>query len=102
MQKTIGAFEIIDLPAFSMYGVPAKVDTGALTSSLDCRMVRVTHNADGTPVLEFKPEGSDVMQCTTDFFEKWVRSSNGAKIDRFFIRTTIVLGGTEYPILVSL
>ncbi|HEX3568177.1 MAG TPA: RimK/LysX family protein [Candidatus Saccharimonadales bacterium] len=102
MQKTIGAFETIDFPAFGMHGVSAKVDTGALTSCLDCRVLRVVHEADGTPVLEFKPEGSDSMQRTADFFEKWVRSSNGAKVDRFFVQTTIVLEGTAYPILVSL
>lgn len=95
-KQLIGRAELIDLPELDLWGIPAKVDTGAYTSALHCSAV-VLHEKDGQQQLSFCVElgHHQKQQCfvTHDFKEKNIRNSFGHVERRFVIRTKIqVLG----------
>ena len=53
--RPLGRRELIDLPALSLHGVEAKVDTGAYTSAIHCTEVHlVADPATGQPVLHVR------------------------------------------------
>ena len=39
-KQTIGRREVIDFPSLGLYGIVAKVDTGAYTTALHCHDIR--------------------------------------------------------------
>lgn len=95
--RILGRAERIDLPAFAMVNMPAKVDTGAYSSSIDCQAARVVKQGD-QEVLEFvllSPgrEGyTDKKLHTTDFTQTEVTNSNGQE-RRFVIFTDMIVRG---------
>ena len=77
-KRIIGRAEIIDIPDWDLYGIKAKIDTGAYTSSLHCHHIeRVKENgkeyiALGTPVVQVKhkvknPERD--RKCTEEYLQ---------------------------------
>lgn len=85
-----------------MSDVPAKIDTGADTGALHCTKIEEIPSGDGT-VLRFSPfDHPEVTIQEDEFITKHVRSSNGDAAVRYFISTTIVLQGKEFPIQLSL
>lgn len=101
-KQVIGRVERVDLPRFGLYGLEAKVDTGARTSSIHCRDVRVEGDgdgADGRVDISFTlldPEHPDyngrrfrARRAAT----RTVRSSNGEVQERHVIEADVVIAG---------
>lgn len=96
----IGRVERVDLPRFGLYGLEAKIDTGARTSSIHCADVRVeAEDDDGLRHISFTlldPEHPDyngrrfrARRVDT----RTVRSSNGEEQERHVIAAEIVIAG---------
>lgn len=104
----IGWREWLALPGIGIPAIKAKIDTGARTSSLHARNIKAFEGEDGREWVKFSlrpnlhhPEF--VVDCEAPASEhRQVRSSSGEPEDRFFIVTTVVLGGVEWEIEVSL
>ena len=105
--KTIGRVESVDLPEWDLFGIDAKVDTGAYTSSLH------THNI--TPVTKgnimyvafnlLDPSHPDYNNRTFTVpvhKQKSVKSSNGIIQQRFIVSTKMELCGLLMPVQLSL
>lgn len=94
----IGRIERVDLPRFGLFGLEAKVDTGALTSSIHCADVRVeAEEPDGTRVISFTlldPEHPDYNGRrfrARRVGTRTVRSSNGEVQERHVIEADVVI-----------
>lgn len=100
-KKTIGRTDRIDLPEFNISELPAKIDTGAYTSSIHCDEVYV-EQVNGQAVLHFQVRnpkdkmGKNHWQQTTNFRKKSVTSSSGHTEKRFLIKTVMLLFGKKY------
>ena len=103
----IGHIEAINLPELGIRQLPARVDTGAQTSSLHVdNIVQVTKN--GKPAVEFDihPEMHDVdkiIRCSARLHDmRKVKSSNGMSEQRYVIKTPAQLGDHSWDIEVTL
>lgn len=87
----IGRLEKIDFPEFSIFGLDAKIDTGAYTSSLHCHHIEpIEHN--GEKWVQFNildpdhPEYEEnPFTCPVHKVRK-VKSSNGQIQERYTIK----------------
>lgn len=101
----IGWRELIQLPELGLHELPAKIDTGARTSSLH-----------GHVVEEFEREGEKFVRFSVDFPERnlsqiceavhvdirGITSSNGKTQRRYVIKTPLVIGDVEFRAEISL
>lgn len=103
VQKNIvGSIELVSFPDFKMTDVPAKIDTGADTGALHCTKIEEVGKGKAS-ILRFSPfDHPEITIEADEFITKHVRSSNGEAVVRYFITTTIVLQGKEFPIQISL
>lgn len=102
LRKVIGVFERVSFPGFALKGVKAKIDTGAYTGALHCTKIEEVETAEGK-VLHFSPFDRPKLRIIApDFMLSHVKSSNGKRENRYFIKTDIVIGGETYPITLSL
>lgn len=101
--QIIGRREMVNFPDLGLFGLVAKIDTGANTTALHCHDVRVE---DG--VLYFKlldeshPEYDDREHRFVHFEEKLIRNSFGQSELRYIVRTTIMLGNRKIRSIISL
>ena len=93
--RTVGWRELVDLPDLGLTGVPAKIDTGARTSSLHA-----------TILDKFERDGENLVRFAVDFPAQRVRqiceavhidwrgitSSNGETQRRMIIKTPLKIG----------
>lgn len=101
-KKIIGSFEQVSFPEFQIGKVTAKIDTGAYTGALHCTRIGIKKTPEGK-VLHFSPFDQPEVTITTDKYAlRHVRSSNGVNSKRYFIQTSIIVRGQEYPITLSL
>lgn len=104
---TIGWREWVSLPQFSLAMITAKVDTGALTSSLHAGELLVVDDGP-TPLarFEFHPDRDSEGEVTVvtapviDFRE--ITSSNGQTETRPVVRTELVLANGRHEIDLTL
>lgn len=95
--KVLGRAERIDLPEFGLTDLPAKVDTGAYSSSIDCEKVELLQQG-SEQTLSFvllRPgrNGYTGNPVTTDNFDVTeVTNANGVQ-KRFVIFTDMVING---------
>lgn len=112
----IGRREWASLPEFGLKNVKVKIDTGAYSSSIHASRIEAV---DGTLQVIFLDSNHPNFQNTPysfdDFRIKKVKSSNGIVQERYFIKTTILLGtkkiktefslthrkGMRFPILIG-
>lgn len=101
----VGWRELVHLPDLGLHSVPAKIDTGARTSSLH-----------GTVLEEFERDGQKMVRFAVDFEQQHVRqvceavhvdvrgitSSNGETQYRYVIKTPLKIGDVEFRAEISL
>jgi hypothetical protein len=106
-KKIIGRRELVDFPDLELFGVEAKIDTGAYTSSIHCKDVE-HFNVKGVSYVSFvllDPSHAlyDNKKITMPLHEKTqVRNSFGHTEDRCVILTKLSLFGFEYSVELSL
>ena len=97
-RRILGRAEVIDIPELGLQGLPAKVDTGAYSSSIDCESVQLAVGPDGKQVLEYVPLRPNREQYrgevvrTSEFERTEVTNSNGHQ-ERFVIFADIIIHG---------
>lgn len=96
---------MIDLPELGLSRIPAKIDTGARTSSLHA-----------TVLEQFRRDGEDFVRFAVDFPQTGVRqvceavhvdvrgitSSNGETQRRYVIKTPLLIGDVRFRAEISL
>ncbi|WP_394268944.1 ATP-dependent zinc protease [Qipengyuania sp.] len=101
----VGWRELVHLPELGLHAVPAKVDTGARTSSLH-----------GTVLEQFRRDGQSFVRFAVDFPHQHVRqvceaihvdkrtitSSNGERQVRYIVKTPLRIGDVEHRAEISL
>ncbi|WFL76801.1 RimK/LysX family protein [Altererythrobacter arenosus] len=101
----VGWREIVHLPQLGLANIPAKIDTGARTSSLH-----------GSVIEEFEREGQKYIRFAVDFPQQKVRqlceavhvdmrgitSSNGETQRRYVIKTPLKIGSLSFRAEISL
>lgn len=106
MQKEkliIGRREEVDFPELGLYGITAKIDTGAYTTALHCHDIQETGG-----VLQFKlldpshPEYNEQVQAFTEFTQKGIKNSFGEIEKRYIIKTSIKIGERRIKAVISL
>ena len=111
MSKTskniIGRIERIDLPDWDMFGIEAKIDTGAYTSSIHCHHIVETTIDDKLfvrfNILDPEHPNYNGQQFELPIFKKKeVKSSNGQSELRIIINTRIKLFDEIFMIQLSL
>ncbi|MGI9242691.1 MAG: ATP-dependent zinc protease family protein [Verrucomicrobiales bacterium] len=104
----VGWREWLALPGLGIPAIKAKVDTGARTSSIHAQEIEPFSGKGGREWLRFKlrPDTRQPdfeVSCEAPASEhRQVRSSSGHPENRFFIVTTVAVGGVEWEIEVSL
>lgn len=100
--KILGIIEKVDFPEFGIKGVKAKIDSGAYTGALHCTNITEEKTKNGS-VVHFSPfDYPDIKISSKEFYKSYVRSSNGKVENRYFITTSIYIGGNTFEILLSL
>lgn len=97
-KTTIGATATINFPDLDWHGVPARVDTGAATSSFHCSKVKVIERNGQTLlsfVLDMKKGGASKPILVSDFKERTVKNSFGQSEQRYIIRTMVEVAGRQ-------
>ena len=103
--SVVGWRELVHLPELGLHAVPAKIDTGARTSSLH-----------GEVLDEFERDGERFVRFAVDFARQQVRqvceavhvdvrgitSSNGETQYRYVIKTPLKIGDVEFRAEISL
>ncbi len=109
VKRQLGRRELIDLPALALYGVEAKVDTGAYTSAIHCNEVRLVPDpTTGQPVLYVRlldpehPATNGQLLAFREFDQRDIRSSNGDVQARYVIKTVVQLYGENFETEFSL
>lgn len=103
--EIVGWREVVQLPELGLHGVPAKIDTGARTSSLHATILE-----------EFERDGERYVRFAVDFAQQHVRqvceavhidwrgitSSHGETQRRRIIKTPLKIGGLRFRAEISL
>ena len=88
--------DLIDFPDLGLFDVQAKIDTGAYTSALHCKNVRLVKKGLQT-VLRFwlidKTGGKAKHFYSDQFSQRMIRNSFGVSEKRYVIKTHIILFG---------
>ena len=99
----VGWRELVDLPGIGLIGVPAKIDTGARTSSLHARVLD-EFERDGKPFVRFAVDWDDIAHEgeAVQVDKRGITSSNGETQRRFVIKTPLRIGTTTFRAELSL
>jgi hypothetical protein len=100
--KLIGRREFVDFPLLSIFGIEAKIDTGAYTSSLHCENITLNNNT-VKPTLYFTIK-QDVVRTFMfeEFTQKKIKNSFGEMEERFVIKTIVRIGKKKIWSAISL
>ncbi|MFN8712296.1 MAG: ATP-dependent zinc protease [Bacteroidota bacterium] len=100
---TAGRREKVDFPDLGLFGLTAKLDTGAYTTALHCSHVRIENGVLIFRLLdETHPEYQDREHHFSEFDRKQVRNSFGEEELRYIVRTRICMGSRTIKSIVSL
>ena len=101
--QTLGRRETVDFPDLGLFGLTAKIDTGANTTALHCDHVRVENGVLIFRLLdESHPEYQDNEHRFEKFEQKLIKSSMGEQELRYIVRTRIRIGTRTIRSIVSL
>ena len=95
-KQLIGMTDIVDFPDLMLFDVQAKVDTGAFTSALHCKQVRLVRVGLRTKLsfwLIGKTGEPSRKFYSDEFSQRMIRNSFGVSEKRYVIKTRIVLFG---------
>jgi len=99
----IGRRENVDFPELNLFGIAAKMDTGAYTTALHCRDIKEEKG-----VLYFKlldpshPEYNNQEFSFKEYKQKGIKNSFGEVENRYIIKTVVKIGRKKIKALISL
>lgn len=99
----VGRRETVDFPDLGLYGIIAKIDTGAYTTAIHCHEIREEKG-----VLYFKllepsdPNYSEIEHKYSVYTQKEIKNSFGEIENRYIIKTLIKIGRKRINSLISL
>ncbi|GMN14282.1 ATP-dependent zinc protease [Altererythrobacter sp. MTPC7] len=101
--ETVGWRELVHLPDLGLRGIPAKIDSGARTSSLHGEVIE-KFERDGEQFVRFAVDLGGVRQvCEAIHVDiRGITSSNGETQRRYVIKTPLKIGDTEFRAEISL
>lgn len=99
----VGWRELVSLPKLGLSGIPAKIDTGARTSSLHAHVLE-DFLRDGERFVRFAVDwGGERHFCEAIHVDvRGITSSNGDKQTRFVIKTPLTIGNLRFRAEISL
>lgn len=101
--EVIGYIESVDLPKMELFGLDAKIDTGADSCSLHCDEMKVEGDVVTFLLHDEVHEAYHGKKITLPIHKiKRVKSSNGKSEERVFIKSSIKLGSKTYQAQISL
>ena len=103
----IGRKEKVDFPSLGLYGINAKVDTGAYTSALHCDSIRAVRRG-GKRYVRFRLldpshpayDGREIRKPLIG--RKKIKNSFGQSEFRYIVKTLVEIFGTRHEIELSL
>ncbi|WP_375437856.1 ATP-dependent zinc protease [uncultured Hymenobacter sp.] len=107
-KRVLGRLELVDFPGFQLWGVEAKVDTGAYTSAIHCSDIKVVTGPSGRPCLRVllldpsHPNFDGTLMEFTEFSLRDIKSSNGEMQERYVIRAVLRIFGEDFDTEFSL
>ena len=107
-KRTVGRRELVDFPQFQLWGVEAKIDTGAYTGAIHCSNIHVETDAAGRQRLHVQlldtshPNFDGSPMQFEQFTLRDIRSSNGEVQERYVIRASLRLFGEDFETEFSL
>lgn len=103
MKRNIGRIDKADFPILNLMDIDVKVDTGAFTSSIHCKNLKIENNYLKCNFLdEEHPQYHEQEIIFDEYDVKVVKSSNGIAEARYRIKTEIVLFGKTQEIYLTL
>ena len=103
--RTVGWRERVELPELGLHGIPAKIDSGARTSSLHATILE-QFTRDGENFVRFAVDfdGPHVRQVCEAVHVDWrgITSSNGETQRRMIIKTPLTIGTLTFRAEISL
>ena len=99
----VGWRELVDLPQLSLKGIPAKIDSGARTSSLHGQVIEEI-DRDGEQFVRFAVgwDGAEHICEAVHVDVRGITSSNGDTQQRYVIKTPLKIGDTSFRAEISL
>ena len=99
----VGWRELVSLPELGLAGIPAKIDTGARTSSLHAHVLD-DFRRDGRRYVRFAVDWGGVRHtCEAVHVDlRGITSSNGERQERFVIKTPLTIGNMTFRAEISL
>ena len=101
---TIGWLEHIDLPEWGVSGLVAKIDTGAKTSAIHVENIEALNDDEiKFDVVLSRKRPDKTVHVKTNFVRRTIiKSSSGAKQNRYVVETFMRMGDVEKRIQISL
>jgi hypothetical protein len=99
----VGWRELVKLPELGLSNIPAKIDTGARTSSLHGEVID-EFTRDGERYVRFMVDyGGERNECEAVHVDiRGITSSNGETQQRYVIKTPLIIGETRFRAEISL
>ena len=100
---TVGWRELVSLPELGLAGIPAKIDTGARTSSLHANVLE-DFRRDDERFVRFAVDWDGARHfCEAVHVDlRGITSSNGDTQERFVIKTPLTIGNLTFRAEISL
>jgi len=103
LKRNIGRIDKADFPFLDLYDIEVKIDTGAYTSSIHCKNVKIEDGYLKCNFLDPEHPSYHGKEIVFDAYDvKVVKSSNGQSEARYRIKTEILLFGKTYDIFLTL
>ncbi|GAB4209272.1 MAG: RimK/LysX family protein [Bacteroidia bacterium] len=96
-KSIIGRRELVDFPELNLFGIEAKIDTGAYSSALHCEYIK---EKNGQLCFQIFKDTNTI--CFNDFEKKKIKNSFGDWEERYTIKTLLKIGKRKIRITLSL